>query len=58
MTNIESAQANFHTLLLHKTTTCLTRPATIFVPQMKKNLSKTTTAKLYPAMEWEVMNKK
>ena len=31
-------------LLLYKTTTCLTQSATtFFVPQMKKNLSKTTT---------------
>ena len=35
--------------LLYKMTTCLTQPATIFfVSQMKKNLSKTTTTKLYP----------
>ena len=40
--------------LLYKTTTCLTRPATpFFVSQMKKNLSKTTTTKLYPAKKWE-----
>ena len=45
-------------LLLYKTTTCLTRAATtFFVPQMKKNLSKTTTAKLYPVTELEAMNK-
>ena len=29
-----------------------------FVPQMKKNLSKTTNAKLYPAKKWEAMHKK
>ena len=40
--------------LLYKTTTCLTRPATtFFVSQMKKNLSKTTTTKLYPAKKQE-----
>ena len=40
--------------LLFKTTTCLTRPATtFFVSQMEKNLSKTTTTKLYPASKWE-----
>ena len=40
--------------LLYKTTTRLTRLATtFFVSQMKKNLSKTTTAKLYPSKEWE-----
>ena len=37
-------------LLLYKT--CLMQPATsFFASQMKKNLSKTTTAKLYPAKE-------
>ena len=40
--------------LLYKTTTCLKGPATtffvtFFVSQIKKNLSKTTTTKLYPA---------
>ena len=45
--------------LLYKTTTCLTRPATtFFVPQMKKTLPKTATAKLYPAEKWEAMHKK
>ena len=45
--------------LLYKTTTCLTRPATTyFVPQMKKNLSKTATAKFYPAEKWVAMHKK
>ena len=40
--------------LLYKTTTCLTQPATTFlVSQMKKNLSITTTTKLYPAKKWE-----
>ena len=40
---------------LHKTTICLTRPATtFFVSQMKKNLSKTTTTKPYPARKWKV----
>ena len=47
--------------LLYKTTTCLTRPATtLFVSQMKKtcrkqkkNLSKTTITKFYPAKKWE-----
>ena len=40
--------------LLYKMTTCLTRPATtFFVLQIKKNLSKTTTKKLYPAKKWE-----
>ena len=30
----------------------------LFVPQMKKKkLSKTATAKLYPAEKWEAMNK-
>ena len=44
--------------ILHKTTTCLTRPAaTFFDSQMEKNLSKTVTAKLYPAEKWEVMHK-
>ena len=37
-------------LLLYNTTTRLTRPmTTFFVSQMKKNLFKTTTTKLYPA---------
>ena len=41
--------------LLYKTTTCLTRPATtFFVSQIKKNLFKITTTKLYPAKKWEV----
>ena len=41
-------------LLLYKTTTCITRPATtFFVSQMKKNLSKTTTTRLYPVKKWE-----
>ena len=45
--------------LLYKTTTCLMWPAaTFFVPQMKKNLSKTANAKLYPAEKWEAMHKK
>ena len=40
--------------LLYKTTTCLTQPVTtFFVSQIKKNLSKTTTIKLYPAKKWE-----
>ena len=40
--------------LLYKTTTSLMQPATIFfVWQMKKNLSKTTTTKLYPARKWK-----
>ena len=44
--------------LLYKTTTCLTRPAaTYFVLQMKKNLPKTATAKLYLAEKWEAMHK-
>ena len=35
----------------------LTQPTiTFFVPQMKKNLSKTTTAKLYPTKKWEAMH--
>ena len=46
-------------LLLYKMTTCLTRAVTtFFVMQMKKTLSKTTTAKLYPAKKWEAMHKK
>ena len=45
--------------LLYKTTTCLTLPATtVFVPQMKKYLSKITTAKLYLAKKWEAVRKK
>ena len=40
-------------LLLYKTTTCLTHPATFFVPQTKKNLCKTTTVKLYQTKKWE-----
>ena len=45
-------------LLLYKTITCLTWPATtFFVPQMKKNPSKTATEKLYPAETWEAMHK-
>ena len=45
--------------LLCKTTTCLTRPATtFFVPQTKKYLSKTATAKLYPAEKWKAIYKK
>ena len=40
--------------LLYKTTTCLTRPTTtFFVPQMKENLSKRSTTKLYPAKKWD-----
>ena len=45
-------------LLLCKTTTCLTRPVTSFVPQMKKDISKTTTAKIYPAKKCEAMHTK
>ena len=46
-------------LLLYKTTTCLTQPTTtFFVTQMKKNLSKTMTAKVYLAKKWEAMHKK
>ena len=46
-------------LLLYKTTTCLMQPATnFFVPQMKKNLCGTTTAKLYPAKKSEAIHKK
>ena len=41
-------------LLLYKTTTCLTQPATTFLsPKWKKTLSKTTTKKLYLAKKWE-----
>ena len=42
-------------LLLYKTTTCLTRPVSsfFFISQMKKNLSKRTTTKLYPAKKSE-----
>ena len=39
--------------LLYKTTTCLKRPATTFVSQMEKTLSKTTPKKLYPAKKWK-----
>ena len=40
--------------LLHKTTTCLTRPATtFFVSQVKKSLSKTTAKKRSPAKKCE-----
>ena len=40
--------------LLYKTTICLTRPLTnLFVSQMKENLSKTTTTKLYYVKNWE-----
>ena len=44
--------------LLYKTNTCLTQPATTFfcLPN-EKNLSKTTTAKFYPAEKWEAMHK-
>ena len=46
-------------LLLYKTTTCLAgHVITFFVPQMKKNLPKTTTAKLYPLKKLEGMHKK
>ena len=46
-------------LLLFKMTPCLLQPAaTFFVPQMKKNLPKTTTAKIYPAKKCEAMHKK
>ena len=35
------------------------QPATTsFVPQMNKNLSKTTTTNLYPAEKWETVHKK
>ena len=45
--------------LLYKKTTCLTQPGTaFFVPQMKKNLSKTTITKNFPAKKWEAMHKK
>ena len=51
MTSAESAQAN--------STTCLMQPATTFFdPQMKKNLSKTTTTKLYPVKKWKAVHKK
>ena len=41
-------------LLLYKTTTCLMQPrTTFFVPQMKKNLSKRTTKKIYLVQKWE-----
>ena len=41
-------------LLLYKTTTFLMEPTTTFlVSQMKKNLSETTTAKIYPVKKWE-----
>ena len=44
--------------LLYKTTACLTwTAATFFDFQMKKNLSKTTTTKLYPAKECEKKHK-
>ena len=40
--------------LMYKTTTCLTRPTTsFFCFTNEKNLSKTTTTKLYPAKKWE-----
>ena len=40
-------------------TTCLKRPeTTYFVPQVKKKLPKTATAKLYPAEKWESKRKK
>ena len=46
-------------LLLYKTTTCLMWPVTtVIVPQMKKSLSKTATAKLYLAKKMEAMQKK
>ena len=44
-------------LFLYKTSTCLTRPVnTFFVPQMKKESAKTTTAILYPAKDWHAMH--
>ena len=46
-------------LLLYKIATCLMQPATTFFPpQMKKDVSKTTTVELYPTKKWEAMNKK
>ena len=42
--------------LLRKTT--MQPAATFSVPQMKKNLSKTTTGKLYPTKKIEAMHKK
>ena len=43
--------------LLYKTTNCLMRPTSdhFFVSQVKKNLSKTTATKLYPAKKWETI---
>ena len=43
--------------LLYKTTNCLTWPATIFLSPNEKKLSKTATAKLYPAKKMEPMHK-
>ena len=40
-------------LLLYNTTTCLKQPATTFCLPSEKNLSKTTTTKLYPAKKWK-----
>ena len=41
--------------LLYKMTTCLTRSAnTFFCLPNEKNLSETTTTKLYPAKKWEI----
>ena len=46
-------------ILLYKTNSCLTQPATtFFVPQMKKNLSKVATADLYSAVKREAMDNK
>ena len=42
--------------LLYKMNTCLTCQQTLFLsPKWKKNMSKTTTTKLYPAKKWEMI---
>ena len=40
-------------LLLYNMTTCLKQPATTFCLPSEKNLSKTTTTKLYLAKKWK-----
>ena len=58
-TNTESAQAISHKIVTASDDHLSNATSDhFFVTQMKKNLSKTTTAKVYPVKKWEAMHKK
>ena len=58
MTNIESAQVNCNKIVAYKMTTRLIGQATIFLSQMKKNLSKMISTNFYTAKKGDTIHLK